>query len=394
LKITSIEAIAVDVPEEAKAGSLWLFVKLLTNKKGLVGYGEVYTLGVPFAPATLQTMVKDFGGHLAVGADPYQIESLFQNGYDYGYSHYPEFTRMGIVSAIEMACWDIVGKDLARPVYDLLGGSIRDKIRTYSYLSSTTTTPSSVPLWRDAHASAEAAKQFMSDGFTAVKIDPVLGRSTSRAIAEYEMVYPTEETLEALDLAQDVVGAIRKAVGNKCDILIGTHGQFTAAGAIRFAKRLEQFDPLWLEEPVPPDNIEEMAVVARGTTIPICAGERLATKFNFATLIENKAAAIINFDVGRVGGILEARKIAAMAEAHYVQVAPHVYGGPLIAAASFQIDVCCPNFLIQECIGKFSGLHAELLNEPIEWKNGFVIPSKRPGLGYELNEAAAKKYAF
>jgi L-alanine-DL-glutamate epimerase-like enolase superfamily enzyme len=234
----------------------------------------------------------------------------------------------------------------------------------------------------------------MSDGFTAVKIDPVLGRSTSRAIAEYEMVYPTEETLEALDLAQDVVGAIRKAVGNKCDILIGTHGQFTAAGAIRFAKRLEQFDPLWLEEPVPPDNIEEMAVVARGTTIPICAGERLATKFNFATLIENKAAAIINFDVGRVGGILEARKIAAMAEAHYVQVAPHVYGGPLIAAASFQIDVCCPNFLIQECIGKFSGLHAELLNEPIEWKNGFVIPSKRPGLGYELNEAAAKKYAF
>jgi len=312
----------------------------IPNKKGLVGYGEVYTLGVPFAPAILQAMVKDFGGHLAVGTDPYQIESLFQKGYDYGYSHYPEFTRMGIVSAVEMACWDIVGKDLDRPVYDLLGGSIRDKIRTYSYLSPSTTTSRSVQLWHDPHAAAEAAKQSLTEGFTAVKLDPVLGRDTSRAIAEYQMVYPTEETPEALDLAQEVVGAIRKAIGNRCDIIIGTHGQFTAAGAIRFAKRLEQFDPLWFEEPVPPDNIEEMAVVARGTTIPICAGERLATKYNFATLIENKAAAVINFDVGRVGGILEARKIAAMAEAHYVQVAPHLYGGPLIAAASFQIDVC------------------------------------------------------
>ncbi len=394
LKITGIETFAVKVPPEAGAGSFWLFLKLTTNKKGLVGYGEVYTLGIPFGPATLQSMVKDFGGRLAVGADPYQIEALFQKGYEYGYGHYPDFTRMGILSALEMAFWDIVGKDVDRPVYELLGGSVRDKIRTYSYLRSSNATPSSVPVWRDARAAAEAAQRLVSEGYTAVKVDPVLGRDTSRAISEYEMVYPTEETPDALNSAEQVVGAIRKAVGNKCDILIGTHSQFTAAAAIRFAKKLEQFDPLWFEEPVPPENMGEMALVARSTSIPICTGERLATKYDFAKLLEDKAAAVINFDLGRVGGILEARKIAAMAEAHYVQVSPHVYGGPLIAAASFQIDLCCPNFLIQECIGKFGGLHAELLHESIEWENGFVVPSKRPGLGYEFNEAAAKKLAF
>jgi len=373
---------------------MWFFVKLLTTRPGLVGYGEIYTLGVPFGPAALDAMVRDFGGRLAVGGDPYQIEALFLKGYDFGYSHHPDFIQMGIVSALEMACWDIVGKDLNKPIYDLLGGPLRDRIRTYSYLSSTKINSNVRQLWRDPKAAAEVAAQFMGEGFTAVKLDPVLGYAVSQATTEYQMFHPIQESPEGLASAEQVIGAIRKAVGDKCDILIGTHGQFTAAGAIRFAKRLEQFDPLWLEEPVPPDNISEMAVVARGTSIPICTGERLSTKYEFASLIENKAAAVLNFDVGRVGGILEGRKIAAMADSHYLQIAPHLYGGPLIAAASLQLDVCCSNFLIQECIGKFEGMHAELLNEPITWSNGFVIPSKRPGLGYELNESAAKKYKF
>jgi galactonate dehydratase len=213
-------------------------------------------------------------------------------------------------------------------------------------------------------------------------------------VTRYQTIYPTQESIHDLDLATKVIGSVREAIGLKCDILIGTHGQFTAAAAIRFAKRLEEFDPLWLEEPVPPDNIAEMALVARATSIPICTGERLTTKYDFATLIDNKAAAILNFDLGRVGGVLEARKIAAMAEAHYLQIAPHLWGGPLIAAASVQIDTCCANFLIQESIGKLSDFHAELLKDPIEWKDGFILPSDRPGLGYELNEAAAKKYSL
>ena len=394
LRIKGIETLAVNVPEEAEAGSMWFFVKLLTTRPGLVGYGEIYTLGVPFGPATLDAMVKDFGGKLAIGADPYQVEALFLRGYDYGYSHHPDFIQMGIISGLEMAFWDIIGKDLNKPVYALLGGALRDKIRTYTYLSGGTTTPNVRHLWRDPKAAAEVATQLVNEGYTAVKIDPVLGYSVSQATTEYRMFHPIQESMQGLDSSEQVIGAIRKAVGNKCDILIGTHGQFTAAGAIRFAKRLEQFDPLWLEEPVPPDNVTEMAMVARGTSIPICTGERLTTKYEFAGLIEHKAAAVLNFDIGRVGGILESKKIAAMADANYLQISPHLYGGPLIAAASLQLDACCSNFLIQECIGKFGGMHAELLKEPINWNKGFAIPSTRPGLGYELNEEAARKYKF
>jgi galactonate dehydratase len=147
---------------------------------------------------------------------------------------------------------------------------------------------------------------------------------------------PLQFSLSAAATAERVIGAIRDEVGNDCDIIIGTHGQMTAAGALRIAQRLERFDPLWYEEPCPPENIAALAEVARRTTIPVATGERLTTKFDFARLIEHRAAAIFNFDVGQVGGILESKKIAGMAEAHYLQVAPHVYGGPLIAAAALQ----------------------------------------------------------
>jgi 2-dehydro-3-deoxyphosphogalactonate aldolase len=184
LQITGIESIAVKVPEELESGSVWLFVKILTNKRGLVGYGEVYTLGIPFHPATLSAMVKDFGGELAIGANPYHIESLFQKGYGFGYSHYPEFTRMGILSAIETACWDIVGKDLNKPVYELLGGSVRNRIRTYTYIKSRDPKQASSALWHDSQGSAQRAKEYLDEGFTALKLDPVLGSSSSRAIRD------------------------------------------------------------------------------------------------------------------------------------------------------------------------------------------------------------------
>jgi len=393
LEITAVEPIAVKIPPSEGAGSFWMFLRLLTNKKDLIGYGEVYTVGIPFSPLILAGMIKDLGEELAVGVNPYHIESIFQKGYAYGYSHHPDFARMGILSAIEMACWDVVGKDLNRPVYDLLGGPVRDRIRTYTYIrDADPPLAGNTILWHNPEAAAQRAKYYVDQGFTGVKLDPVQG--VSKAIAEYKMIYPTQESIEALEVSENVIGAVRKAVGAKCDILIGTHGQFSAAGAIRFAKRLEQFDPLWLEEPVPPEDMAEMAVVARGTSIPICTGERLTSKYEFARLIETKAAAILNLDLGRVGGILEARKIAAMAEAHYLQISPHVWGGPIIAAASLQLDVCTPNFLIQESMETFRGLHAELLKDTIEWKNGFIIPSQRPGLGHDLNEAVARKYAF
>jgi 2-dehydro-3-deoxyphosphogalactonate aldolase len=182
-------------------------------------------------------------------------------------------------------------------------------------------------------------------------------------------------------------------VGDKCDILIGTHGQFATHTAIRFARRVEAYDPLWFEEPVPPENIKEMARVARSTSIPIATGERLLTKFEFVDLLEQQAASILQMDLSITGGILEAKKIAGMAEAHYAHIAPHVWGGPIAGAASIQVDVCSPNFLIQEGIETWSGFYADILKEPIKWEKGYIIPPDTPGLGVELNEEVLVKHA-
>jgi 2-dehydro-3-deoxyphosphogalactonate aldolase len=168
----------------------------------------------------------------------------------------------------------------------------------------------------------------------------------------------------------------------------------TTSSAIRFAKRLEQFDPLWFEEPVPPENVEEMARVARSTSIPIASGERLTTKYEFVRLLEKQAVTILQPALGRVGGILEAKKIAGMAEAHYAQIAPHLYCGPIEAAANIQLDTCSPNFLIQESIETFGGFHAEILKEPIKWEDGYIIPPTKPGLGVELNEEVASNNPY
>jgi len=201
-------------------------------------------------------------------------------------------------------------------------------------------------------------------------------------------------SLEALDRAESFVKNIREAVGSKCDLLFGTHGQMTSSSAIRLAKRLERFDPLWLEEPVPPENAEEMARVARSTSIPIATGERLATKHDFARLLQKQAASILQMNLGRVGGILEAKKIAGIAEAHYAQIAPHLYCGPIVGAANIQIAACSPNFLIQEGIESWGGFHADILKEPVRWEDGYIIPPGRPGLGVELNEEVAVEHPY
>ena len=179
-------------------------------------------------------------------------------------------------------------------------------------------------------------------------------------------------------------------MGNRADLLFGTHGQFTAAGAIRLARRLEPYDPLWLEEPTPPENPAEMARVARQTTIPVATGERLTTKYEFARVLENQAASILQMALGRVGGILEAKKIAGMAETYHAQIAPHLYCGPIEGAANVQLSTCTPNFLILESIQDWGGFHGEILEKPMQWDNGYVIPPTEPGLGVNLNEAVAQ----
>ena len=290
---------------------------------------------------------------------------------------------MGILSAIETACWDIVGKELDKPVYELLGGQVHEKLRSYTYLYPRESDQTDV--YSDPELAAVRAAEYVEQGFTAVKFDPV---------GPYSAFDPRQLSLEALDRAEAFVKGIRQAVGSSCDLLFGTHGQMTTSSAIRLAKRLEDYDPLWLEEPVPPGNVGEMARVARSTSIPIATGERLATKYEFATVLEKQAASILQMALGRVGGILEAKKIAGMAEAHYAQIAPHLYCGPIEGAANIQLATCSPNFLIQESIQTWGGFHAEILKESIRWEEGYIIPPTKPGLGVELNEVVAANHPY
>jgi 2-dehydro-3-deoxyphosphogalactonate aldolase len=284
-------------------------------------------------------------------------------------------------------------------VYKLLGGAMRDRARTYTYIyddpAAAAQDNAGAPLSRDvwlnpAHAAARA-RHYLDQGFTAIKVDPFsLVLTHDQSLGQN---VPLQFSLAAADTAERVIGAIRDEVGTACDIIIGTHGQMTAAGALRIAQRLERFDPLWYEEPCPPENMAALAEVARRTTIPVATGERLTTKFDFARLLEHRAAAIFNFDVGQVGGIGEAKKIASMAEAHYVQVAPHVYGGPLIAAAALHLSLCSPNFLIMEAVERFDGVHAQFTEEPFDWQDGYLLPPRGPGLGFTLREDVARRHA-
>ncbi len=380
MKIVDVRTYVVENPPPHYGGLYWVFLKLTTDN-GIEGFGEAYS--VPFHPQIVARMIEDVFERYVRGSDPFKIERLWRIIYSSGYTQRSDLSILGVLSAIEMACWDIIGKDLDKPVYELLGGQVHDKLRAYSYLYPEEADKTDV--YKDPELAAERAAAYVKKGFTAVKFDPV---------GPYSAFDPRQLSLEALELAEKFVKLLRDAVGSKCDLLFGTHGQMTASGAIRLAKRLEKFDPLWFEEPVPPENVEEMARVARSTSIPIAAGERLATKYDFARLLKKQAASILQMALGRVGGILEAKKIAGMAEASYAQIAPHLYCGPIEGAANIQIDTCSPNFLIQEGIQTWGGFHSEILKEPIRWEEGYILPPTKPGLGVELNEEVVAKHSY
>ncbi|MCH8037268.1 MAG: mandelate racemase/muconate lactonizing enzyme family protein [Proteobacteria bacterium] len=380
MKITDVETYVVGTPPPHEGGLYWVFLKLTTDS-GIAGFGEAYS--VPFHPRVVAQMIEDVCARQVIGSDPFKIERLWRIVYSSGYTQRPDTSLMGVLSAIEMACWDIIGKELNKPVYELLGGQVHERLRSYTYLY-----PDSAPdgtadtrVYTDPDAAAQKAADCVAQGFTAVKFDPV---------GPYTAFDPRQLSLEALEHAERFTKTLREAVGGACDLLFGTHGQMTTSSAIRLAKRLEKFDPLWFEEPVPPGNVEEMARVARATSIPIATGERLATKYEFARVLATGAASILQMALGRVGGILEAKKIAGMAEAHYAQIAPHLYCGPIEAAANIQIGTCSPNFLIQECILTCGGFYAEILKSPLQWQDGYIIPPTAPGIGVELDEAVAE----
>ena len=376
MKITDFRTFVVANPPPHFGGRYFIFVKLVTGC-GVSGIGEAYV--ATFGPHVVAKMIEDVCERFVVGHDPFHVEALWRRIYGSGYNLRSDVSLVGVMSAIECACWDIVGKACGKPVYELLGGRVHESLRSYTYLYPEPGDDGD-RVYRDPDVAAARAAEYVREGFTALKFDPA-GRYT---------VYDGHQpTLDDIERSVACVKALRDAVGTRADLLFGTHGQFTAAGAIRLAQRLEPYDPLWFEEPVPPENTAEMARVARQTSIPIATGERLATKWEFARVLADQAASILQMALGRVGGLLEAKKIAGMAECHYAQIAPHLYCGPVEGAANVQLAACTPNFLILESIRRWDGFHAELLEKPITWQDGRVIPPGEPGLGVVLDEAVA-----
>jgi galactonate dehydratase len=380
MKLKDIETFVVGNPPPHNGGRYFVFVKLTTDGN-VTGVGEAYC--VPFDPHLVAKMLSDVFARYFHNEDPHDIEKAWRRVYSAGYTQHPDLTLMGVLSALEMACWDIVGKAAGQPVYKLLGGRVHERLRSYTYIYARPGDPTDV--YADPDLAATRAVEYLEQGFTALKFDPA---------GPYTAFDGRQLGLADLDRSERFVRQLREAVGLQADLLFGTHGQMTAAGAIRLARRLEPYDPLWFEEPVPPDAPEEMAKVARATTIPIATGERLATKYDFGHVLRAGAAAILQMNLGRVGGLLEAKKIAAMAEVHHVQIAPHLYCGPVVGAANIQLATCSPNFLILEGIERWDGFHAQILRKPIHWEDGYVIPSTEPGLGVELNEALLQRHPY
>lgn len=375
MKITDIKTFVVGNPPPSFGGEYFVFVKLITDD-GIEGLGEVYSL--PFSPHVVANMVLDVFDRCVRGRECHDVEKMWRTVYALGFSLRPDSVMMGILSALEMACWDIAGKAAGQPVYNLLGGRVHERLRSYSYLYPKPGDATNV--YSDPYLAAQRADEYCSMGFTAVKFDPA---------GPYTPFDGRQLSLETMERCETFCRLLREAVGHRADLLFGTHGQMNAAGAIRLARRLEAYDPLWLEEPTPPDNLSDMARVAEATSIPVATGERLTTKYEFLRVMQERAASVLQMNLGRVGGILEAKKIASMAEAFHLHIAPHLYCGPVVGAANIQISACSPNFLILEGIYDWGGFHAEILHKPVVWEDGYVIPSSEPGLGVELREDVA-----
>lgn len=371
LKITGCRTILVKNIPPYVGGMHWLFVELQTNE-GLVGLGERPTGWMSNLKSQVE-LIDYLCNRFVIGQSPFDIEKIWQHAYAgaHDYRH-PSLYGTPALSAIEMACWDLVGKATGQPIYNLLGGQIHERLRAYSYLPMD-------DVFETPALAGERAIELVERGITCCKLDPFPSKE----------LWPRDFSLEEIRGAARIFRVIRDAVGDKLEIGIGTHGQFTTASAIRVASLFEEFTPFFFEEPVPPENVDELARVAAHTKIPIATGERLVTKYEFAEVLQKQAAQIIQLDVGQCGGILEAKKIAGMSEAHYATIAPHMYCGPVAVAAAVQLDTCCPNFMIQEY--NTTTLHSEIAKEPLRFEKGYIVPPTSPGLGIELNERVLKR---
>jgi len=369
VKITRIKTLLVNAEIRN-----WLFVKVETGQDGLYGWGEAT---LEWKSHAVAGAVEDFAP-LLVGQDPTRIEHLYQKMYKHS------FFRMGpigmsAISGIEQACWDILGKSLGAPVYRLLGGAVRDKVRMYTHLGGGQMT--AVYETFDPAPLIDLAQQVIERGYTAVKVvfipysEPLMGPTAVKKVGE-------------------LMGKLREAVGDKVDIMIDFHGRTSPAMAVQYINAMAPFHPYFCEEPVPPENIAAMAEVKRAVSVPIATGERLVTRFGFREVFEQQACHVIQPDLAHCGGLFEAKKIAAMAEAYYMGVAPHNPLGPVATAAALHFDFSTPNFLIQEDMLSDVPWREEVVRQSLRHERGYWLLPEAPGLGIEVNEEAAALHPY
>ncbi len=362
MKVTDIKTFVVDCFR-----TNWVFVKVYTDE-GISGVGE----------GTLEYKEKALLGAVAhiksylLGKDPRQIEKHFHDIYRDAYWR-GGAVLMSALSAVETALWDILGKSLNVPVWQLLGGKVNDDCRIY------------VNGWfagaKEPEEFAGKAAEVVKRGITALKWDP-FGKNY-RQIASAE-----------LDKALRCIAAVRAAVGDGVDLLIEAHGRFDVPTAVGIAREIAPFKPLFLEEPVPPDNLRALAAVREKSPVAIAAGERLYTRYGYNELFALRAADYIQPDVSHAGGIMELKKIAAAAEALYIPFAPHNPSGPVANASTLQLAACCPNFCLLEIMYSDVAYRSEITDEQLHCENGRMRIGDRPGLGIELNEDACLKYPY
>jgi galactonate dehydratase len=333
----------------------------VTTDEGLTGVGETRMLG--HTQALIGYLAEASTNHI-IGSDPFDIESLVNRMKHGDYGRVGEIAMSGIAT-VEMACWDIVGKALGQPVWRLLGGKVRDKVKAYANGWYT--------VERTAEEFHEAARRVVERGYRALKFDPF-----GPGMWELE----PDERRRSVELVE----AVRDAVGPDVEILVEMHGRFAPSEAIRIARLIEPYAPSWIEEPVPPENLKALSKVAESVSLTVATGERIHDRTEFRELFELQAADVIQPDIGHLGGISEVRKLAATAETHYVLVAPHNVGGAVLTAANLHLAACTPNFKIQEHFNDFADEHVKQAAPGLpEVVDGYFSLPTAPGLGVELD---------
>lgn len=345
----------------------WVFVKVITDS-GLYGVGEAT---LEYREPTIVQAIKELERYL-VGKDPHNIEAFWHDAYRDAYWR-GGVVLMSALAGVEMALWDIKGKALGVPVYQLLGGKVRDSVKCYANA------------WfagaKKPEEFAQKAKIAVKNGFSGLKWDP-FGK-------EYLNIDPKH-----LNEALDCIAAVKDAVGDQVHLIIEGHGRFNVPTAVRIGNALEKFGILWFEEPIPPDDKKGIAWVRSKIATPVSGGERLYSRFEYADYLRMECADFWQPDVSHAGGIMEVRKIAAMAESHYIPVCPHNPSGPVANAATLQLAACIPNFYLLETMANDIPWRADVSTEKVKFENSEMFIPDLPGLGIDINEEEIAKHPY